>query len=203
MPSLCRKKKFVFATEKMMSIEVRSLSIPDIKIIRPPKFGDHRGFFSETYNKRAFLEAGLQLDFVQDNHSLSENAGTIRGLHYQGEPFAQDKLVRVIRGRILDVAVDMRKSSATFGKWVAAEISAEEWNQILVPAGFAHGICTLEANTELIYKVTNYYAPQHDFGVRWDDPELAIDWPFAPEQATLSGKDRKQPLFRDVAQWFE
>lgn len=186
-----------------MSIEVTSLSIPDVKIIRPKKFGDHRGFFSETYNKRAFQEAGLVFDLVQDNHSLSAKAGTIRGLHYQGEPFAQDKLLRVIRGRILDVAVDIRKSSPSFGKWVAAEISAEKWNQILVPAGFAHGICTLEPDTELLYKVTNYYAPQHDFGIRWNDPDLAIAWPLAADQVTLSDKDKNQPLFRDVVHWFE
>jgi dTDP-4-dehydrorhamnose 3,5-epimerase len=189
--------------EIMMSIEVTSLSIPDVKIIRPKKFGDHRGFFSETYNKRALQEACLVFDFVQDNHSLSAKAGTIRGLHYQGEPFAQDKLVRVIRGRILDVAVDIRKSSPFFGKWVAAEISAEEWNQILVPAGFAHGICTLEPDTELLYKVTNYYAPQHDFGIRWDDPDLLIAWPFAPDRVTLSDKDKNLPLFRDAVHWFE
>lgn len=185
-----------------MSIEVTSLSIPDIKIIRPPKFEDHRGFFSATYNKQEFQEAGLAFDFVQDNHSVSARVGTIRGLHYQGSPFAQAKLVQVVRGRILDVAVDIRKSSSTFGKWVAAEISAEDWNQILIPIGFAHGICTLEPDTGIIYKVTSYYAPKHDFGIRWDDPDLAIDWPFAPSEVTLSDKDKNQPLFKDVVHWF-
>src|ERR1700730_2839221 len=181
-----------------MSISVESLRIGDVKILRPTKHGDHRGFFSETYNKKDLAEAGIQLDFVQDNQSLSQHAGTIRGLHYQGSPWAQDKLVRVVRGRILDVAVDMRRSSPTFGRWVSAEISASEWNQILVPKGFAHGICTLEPDTELIYKVTNYYSPQNDFGIRWDDPALKIEWPIAPDHALLSDKDRRQPLFRDV-----
>ena len=184
-----------------MSLDVRSLAIADIKIISPKRHGDSRGFFSETYNKKSFAEAGIDLDFVQDNQSLSEQAGTLRGLHYQGDPFAQDKLVRVVRGRIFDVAVDIRRASSTFGKWVAAEISADEWNQILIPIGFAHAILTLEANTELIYKVTNYYAPQHDFGIRWNDPHLNIDWPFPHEQIILSEKDKKQPYFEDVANW--
>lgn len=181
-----------------MSIVVESLKIPDVKILRPKKHGDHRGFFSETYNKRDFAEAGIRLDFVQDNQSLSENAGTIRGLHYQGAPFAQDKLVRVVKGSILDVAIDMRRSSATFGQWVSAEISAGEWNQILVPVGFAHGICTLEPGTELIYKVTNYYAPTCDFGIRWNDPKLNIPWPFSEDKLTLSPRDKALPLFSDA-----
>ena len=184
-----------------MSLDVQSLAIADIKIISPKRHGDSRGFFSETYNKKSFSEAGISLDFVQDNHSLSEQAGTLRGLHYQSHPFAQDKLIRVVRGRILDVAVDIRQGSPTFGKWVAAEISADKWNQILVPIGFAHGILTLEPNTELLYKVTNYYAPQHDFGIRWDDPHLKIDWPFPPDQIILSDKDKKQPYFDDVTNW--
>jgi dTDP-4-dehydrorhamnose 3,5-epimerase len=186
-----------------MALEVRSLDIPEIKIIRPAKFGDDRGFFSETYNKKVFAAAGLDFDFVQDNQSLSAQPGTIRGLHYQTPPFAQDKLVRVVRGRILDVAVDIRKSSPTFGKWVAAGISAAEWNQILVPAGFAHGICTLEPNTELLYKVTNYYSPANDFGIRWNDETLNIGWPVPESEAILSDKDRRQPLFKDVLHWFD
>ena len=185
-----------------MSLEVRSLEIPDVKIISPKKHGDLRGFFSETYNKKDFEEAGIRLDFVQDNHSLSPQVGTLRGLHYQGHPFAQDKLVRVVSGRILDVAVDLRRDSPTFGKWVTAEISADEWNQILVPIGFAHAICTLEPNTQLIYKVTNYYSPQHDFGVRWNDQDLNIKWPFSEAQLILSEKDKKQPLFKDLTNWF-
>ncbi len=186
-----------------MSFEVSELSIPEVKIIRSKKIGDERGFFSETYNKRAFSKAGLAYDFVQDNHSFSEQMGTVRGLHYQSQPFAQDKLVRVVRGRILDVAVDIRKASPTFGKWVTAGISAAEWNQIFVPIGFAHGICTLEPNTELVYKVTNFYSPEHDLGIRWNDPDLAIDWPFQETEMTISEKDRRQPLFKDVIHWIE
>lgn len=184
-----------------MSLEVKSLAIPDIKIITPKKFADPRGFFSETYNKKVFAEAGIILDFVQDNHSFSPNVGTIRGLHYQSHPFAQDKLVRVVSGRILDVAVDIRRSSPTFGLWVAAEISADEWNQILVPIGFAHAICTLEPNTEVIYKVTNFYSAQHDFGIRWNDPDLNIAWPFREDLVFLSEKDSKQPFFKDIVNW--
>jgi len=181
-----------------MSISIESLEINDVKILRPKKHGDHRGFFSETYNKRGLATASINLDFVQDNQSLSQHAGTIRGLHYQGSPWAQDKLVRVVRGRILDVAVDMRRSSPTFGRWVSAEISASEWNQILVPKGFAHGICTLEPDTELIYKVTNYYAPDCDFGVRWNDPKLNIPWPFGEDKVTMSDRDKALPLFNDA-----
>jgi dTDP-4-dehydrorhamnose 3,5-epimerase len=181
-----------------MSILVESLRISDVKILRPTKHGDHRGFFSEIYNKKELAEAGIKLDFVQDNQSLSQNAGTIRGLHYQMPPRAQDKLVRVVKGRILDFAVDMRRSSPTFGQWVSAEISASEWNQILVPAGFAHGICTLEPDTELIYKVTDYYAPSCDFGVRWNDPKLGILWPYSEDKLTLSPRDKALPLFDEA-----
>lgn len=185
-----------------MSIEVISLEIPDVKLITPKKHGDARGFFSETYNKTAFAAHGINLDFVQDNQSFSAQPGTLRGLHYQSPPFAQDKLVRVVRGRILDVAVDIRRNSPTFGKWVAAEISAEKWNQILVPAGFAHGICTLEPDTELLYKVTNFYSAQHDFGIRWNDPVLGIDWPFSEKDMVLSDKDTKQPFLKDITSPF-
>src|SRR5919107_1765563 len=143
-------------------LQVEKTAIPAVKIITPRRFGDARGFFSEVYSRRAFEEAGLALDFVQDNHSLSGPRGTIRGLHFQSQPFAQDKLVRVVRGRILDVAVDLRRSSATFGQHVAVELSAENWRQLLVPVGFAHGFCTLTPDTEVLYKVTAYYAPTHD-----------------------------------------
>lgn len=185
-----------------MSIQVVSLEIPEVRLITPKKHGDARGFFSETYNKNTFAAHGIDLDFVQDNQSFSAQPGTLRGLHYQSPPFAQDKLVRVVRGRILDVAVDIRRHSPTFGKWVAAEISAEKWNQILVPAGFAHGICTLEPDTELLYKVTNFYSAQHDFGIRWNDPDLGIDWPFSEKDLVLSDKDTKQPLLRDITSPF-
>ncbi|GAB3453075.1 dTDP-4-dehydrorhamnose 3,5-epimerase [Insolitispirillum peregrinum] len=186
-----------------MSIEVVSLAIPDVKVIKARKIGDHRGFFSETYNKKAFAEAGIDLDFVQDNHSHSSEVGTVRGLHYQAAPHAQNKLVRVLKGRILDVAVDIRRSSPTFGQWVAAEISAAEWNQILVPVGFAHGVVTLEPDTELLYKVTDYYAPSHDFGIRWNDPALGIDWPVSADTARLSAKDLAQPLFSEAIGLFD
>ena len=179
-------------------MEILETDIPDVKIIRPKKFGDHRGFFSETYNKKALSENGIDLDFVQDNHSLSTEKGVIRGLHYQTPPYAQDKLVRVIRGSILDVAVDIRRDSPTYGKHVKAIISADDWNQILVPIGFAHGFCTLEPNTEVIYKVTNYYSPENDAGIYWNDEELGIEWPIPEEQAILSDKDKRQPKFSQI-----
>jgi dTDP-4-dehydrorhamnose 3,5-epimerase len=181
-----------------MSLLVEATDIPDVKIITPKKFGDSRGFFSEVYNRNAFAAAGMELDFVQDNQSLSAQAGTLRGLHFQSPPFAQDKLVRVTRGRILDVAVDIRVSSPTFGKHVVVELSAENWRQLLVPVGFAHAFITLEANTEVIYKVTNYYSAANDLGLAWDDPELGIAWPAPPEGVTLSDKDRRHPRLRDL-----
>jgi dTDP-4-dehydrorhamnose 3,5-epimerase len=184
-------------------VEVTSLAIPAVKILRPRKFGDHRGFFSETYNRRALAEAGIDLDFVQDNHSFSAQPGTLRGLHFQTAPFAQDKLVRVVRGSILDVAVDLRHGSPTYGQHVRAVISAADWNQILVPVGFAHGVLTLEPDTELIYKVSNYYSPEHDKGLLWDDPALGIEWPVSKSEVVLSDKDRVQPRLADLGRIFE
>jgi len=186
-----------------MNIRVQNLEIPDVKVISGTKFGDSRGFFSETYQKRAFAEVGIAQDFVQDNHSYSAMKFVLRGLHFQSPPFAQDKLVRVTRGRILDVAVDLRRASKTFGKWVSAEISAHEWNQILVPIGFAHGVLTLEPDTEILYKVTNYYSPKHDLGVRWDDPDLAIEWPVTKSEIVLSEKDKSQPYLKDLSVLFD
>ncbi len=177
---------------------VRPLGLDGVFEISPRKFGDDRGFFSETYNAKSFAEAGIDLNFVQDNHSYSAAKGVVRGLHYQLPPFAQDKLVRVTRGAILDVTVDIRKSSPTFGKWVALEVSAEKWNQILVPKGFAHGFMTLVENTEVIYKVTNYYSPEHDRSIRFDDPAIGIDWPIPASGVQLSDKDQKAPLFADA-----
>jgi dTDP-4-dehydrorhamnose 3,5-epimerase len=182
---------------------VEDTAIPDVKIITPKKFGDHRGFFSETYNRRAAAEAGIHLEFVQDNHSLSADVGTIRGLHFQSAPFAQDKLVRAPRGRILDVAVDLRRSSPTFGRHVAVELSAENWRQLLVPIGFAHGFCTLEPETEVFYKVTNYYSPAHDHGLAFDDPALGIAWPVDAAKAILSDKDRRLPRLADCPLYFD
>ncbi len=182
----------------MAGFSVTSLAIPEVKLITCARIGDARGFFSETYNAQALAEAGISLTFVQDNHTLSAALGTLRGLHYQSPPYAQDKLVRVVRGRILDVAVDIRKSSPTFGKYVTAEISADAWNQILVPIGFAHGFVTLERDTEVIYKVTKPYAPKHDHGIAWDDPALAIDWPVSVGAAVLSDKDRRNPRLAEA-----
>lgn len=183
-------------------LDVEPTALPDVKIVRPKRVGDARGFFSEVYNRRAFAEAGIALEFVQDNHSLSASAGTVRGLHFQTAPFAQDKLVRVSRGRILDVAVDLRRSSATFGQHVAIEVSAENWLQLLVPVGFAHGFCALEENTEVIYKVTQYYSAPHDKGILWNDPALGIAWPDAASDATLSTKDQQLPRLSECPDVF-
>lgn len=185
--------------------EVRYIEtqIPNIKVLIAKRFEDSRGFFSETYNERTLAAAGIDLCFVQDNHSLSVEKGTIRGLHFQIPPFGQDKLVRVVRGAILDVAVDLRRSSPTFGQHVAVEISTENWNQVLVPIGFAHGFCTLEPNTEVIYKVTNYYAPDHDRGLLWNDPALGIDWPVSADVAKLSAKDKKWPRLAELTTLFD
>ncbi|MCV9910492.1 dTDP-4-dehydrorhamnose 3,5-epimerase [Brucella sp. HL-2] len=179
-------------------MQVRSLGLDGVLEINPRKFGDDRGFFSETYNAKSFAEAGIDLNFVQDNHSYSAAKGVVRGLHYQLPPFAQDKLVRVIRGSILDVAVDIRKSSPTFGRWVSLEVSAKKWNQILVPQGFAHGFMTLVEDTEVIYKVTSYYSPEHDRSIRFNDPAIGIDWPISSSSVQLSDKDQKAPLFADA-----
>lgn len=187
----------------MSMLDIEPTAIPGVKILTPKRFDDGRGFFSEVYNRKRYEEAGLKLDFVQDNHSLSERAGTIRGLHFQTPPFAQDKLVRVVRGRILDVTVDLRKSSPTFGQHVAVELSAEDWRQLLVPIGLAHGFCTLEPNTEVLYKVTNYYSAAHDCGLAFDDPALGIEWPVALSDAFLSEKDRKHPRLGDLPACFE
>lgn len=186
-----------------MPIGVTELAIPDIKIIRPAKFEDPRGFFSESYNAKAFAEAGIDLNFVQDNHSGSVAAGTVRGLHFQIPPYAQDKLIRVIKGRILDVAVDLRRSSATFGKWVATELRAADLTQMFIPVGFAHAYCTLEPNTEVLYKVSNYYSAAHEFGVRWNDPDVGIRWPVEEAAAILSDKDKRLPLLRDAQHLFD
>lgn len=183
-------------------MNVKPLSIPDVKILEPARFGDRRGFLSEVYNRQTLAQLGIELEFVQDNQSLSRPKGTIRGLHYQSPPFAQDKLVRVIRGSILDVAVDLRRGSPTYGNHVTAVISAEAWNQILVPVGFAHGFCTLDVDTEIIYKVTNYYSAEHDQGILWNDPDLKIDWPVSEETSVLSPKDRWLPRLGDIVSPF-
>jgi len=174
-------------------MRVEHLDIPDVLLILPTRHGDERGFFSETYRKDLLAQAGFDKEFVQDNHSLSRHRGVLRGLHFQIPPFAQDKLVRVVRGAILDVAVDIRKGSPTFGKHVAVELSAENWKQLLIPAGFAHGFCTLTPETEVLYKVTSPYSPEHDKGLAFNDSELAINWPFPESELILSEKDRRHP----------
>jgi dTDP-4-dehydrorhamnose 3,5-epimerase len=183
-------------------MQVEETSISDVKVLIPRRFKDARGFFSETYNAQVLHDLGIHADFVQDNQSLSVEKGVVRGLHYQLEPMAQLKLVRVTRGAILDIAVDIRRSSPTFGRSVAVEISAENWKQIVVPVGFAHGFATLEPGTEVIYKVTNYYSPVHERGIRWNDPDLKLDWGFDEQTAVLSERDRKHPLFKDATDLF-
>ena len=184
-------------------MHVECLNIPDIRVLSPKKFGDRRGFFSETYNKQAFAALGIDIDFVQDNHSYSADRGTVRGLHFQTPPFAQDKLVRVERGSVFDIAVDLRQGSSSYGRHVSAVLSAEAWNQILVPIGFAHGFMTLEPDTEVIYKVSNYYAPDHDKGLLWNDPALGINWPISEDEAVLSEKDRKLPRLAELITPFD
>jgi len=182
--------------------QVQSLAIPDVKVITPTIVRDERGFFSETYSRRALEQAGIHADFVQDNQSLSRAKGVVRGLHFQTEPFAQGKLVRVLRGSIFDVAVDIRQGSPTFGQHVSSVLSAENWSQMWVPVGFAHGFCTLEPDTEVLYKTSAYYAPALERGIAWDDPDLGIAWPFTGDAATLSARDRQWPRLRDVTPSF-
>jgi dTDP-4-dehydrorhamnose 3,5-epimerase len=182
-------------------VQIEDTAFSGVKLITPKKLGDERGFFSETFNAHSFAAAGIDIVFVQDNHSLSGLKGTVRGLHFQSPPFAQDKLIRVTQGAILDVAVDLRRDSPTYGQHVAVVLSAENWRQLLVPIGCAHGFCTLEPDTEVIYKVSNFYAAAHDHGLRWDDPALGIEWPeFAG--AVLSEKDKAQPLLSELAGYF-
>ena len=160
-----------------MGVRVERTPLDGVLVITPDKFGDERGFFSETYNRAALAEHGVHAEFTQDNHSFSATPGTVRGLHFQAPPFAQTKLVRVSRGAVLDVAVDIRRGSPTYGQHFALELSAENWTQLLVPVGFAHGFCTIEPDTEVLYKVDARYAPEAEGGVRWDDPALGIAWP--------------------------
>jgi dTDP-4-dehydrorhamnose 3,5-epimerase len=180
-------------------MQVVALAIADVKLITPRRFSDPRGFFAETFSRRRFVEAGLIADFIQDNHSLSRPAGTVRGLHFQRPPFAQAKLLRVLRGAVLDVAVDIRPGSPTYGAHVAVELSADRGDMILVPEGFAHGFCTLMPDTEVLYKVNRDYAPQHEGGILWNDPALGIAWPVTEAEAVLSDRDRKWPLLSELA----
>lgn len=184
-------------------MEFQETKLSGVILLSPRRFGDDRGWFSETWNKQALTKVGIDLDFVQDNHSFSAQVGTVRGLHYQSPPHAQDKLVRASRGRILDVAVDIRVGSPTFGQWVGEELSAENGKQLLVPKGFLHGFATLEPDTEVQYKCTDYYAPECDGAVRFNDPDIGIDWGISPETAVLSDKDMVAPLFKDFKSPFK
>lgn len=175
-----------------------ALRLPEVKLLRTKRLGDDRGYFAETYNRRRFAEAGIAAAFVQDNESLSVASGTLRGLHYQLPPHAQAKLIRVLRGRIYDVAVDIRRGSATFGQHAAAQLDAEQGDQLFVPRGFAHGFVTLEADTVVAYKVDAFHAPEAERGIAWDDPAIGIAWPVAATVVTLSGKDRHNPLLADA-----
>ncbi len=174
------------------------LDMPEVVLVTPKRFGDNRGYFSETFRKDRFSEEVGPFEFLQDNQSLSAEVGTVRGLHFQLNPRAQGKLVRCIAGAILDVAVDIRVGSPTFGRHVKVELSAENGCQVWIPPGFAHGFCTLVPNSILSYKVTDYYSAEHDRGLLWNDPDLAIEWPVEPEKAVLSAKDLAQPRLVDL-----
>ena len=175
--------------------------IEGVWIVEPKVFGDHRGFFMESWSKRSFEEAGLFYDFVQDNHSSSSVKGTLRGIHFQRGDKAQAKLVRCVKGAVLDVAVDLRPSSPTYKKWVAVELSAENKRQLLIPRGFGHGFVTLTDDVEFLYKADNFYAPEADGGIRWNDPEISVDW--GVENPILSKKDSESPFLKDAVTGFE
>ncbi|WP_374724064.1 dTDP-4-dehydrorhamnose 3,5-epimerase [Calidifontibacillus erzurumensis] len=177
-------------------MKVKETIFEGVFILEPHVFHDNRGFFMESYNKKLLEENGINIDFVQDNHSFSKDAGVLRGLHYQLKPKAQTKLVRVGMGAIFDVIVDIRKNSKTFGKCFSIILSEENKRQLLIPKGFAHGFCTLVPNTIVMYKVDNYYDPKYDRGIRWDDPDLGIDWPVSIP--ILSEKDKKLPFLKNI-----
>ncbi|HKS89315.1 MAG TPA: dTDP-4-dehydrorhamnose 3,5-epimerase [Stellaceae bacterium] len=183
-------------------MEVSPTAIADVKLITPLRHRDPRGFFSEIFRESVLRAHGIDVPFVQENHSLSVASGVVRGLHFQSPPEAQAKLVRVGAGAVLDVAVDIRRGSPSFGRHVAVVLSAAEGNQLYVPEGFAHGFCTLEPDTEVFYKVSRYYSREHDCGLAWNDPALAIDWPVAEAEALLSDKDRRQPPLAELPAYF-
>jgi dTDP-4-dehydrorhamnose 3,5-epimerase len=186
-----------------MKLDLLPLSQMGVYLIRSSRFADPRGFFAETYVRRDFVAAGLKNDFIQDNQSCSVLSGTIRGLHFQTPPFSQAKLIRVVKGRILDVVVDLRRSSLTYGQHLAVELSAESGDQLFVPGGFAHGFCTLVDNTEVFYKVDAVYSADHDRGLNWADPALNIIWPVASGDAVLSDKDKALPLLSALPPYFD
>lgn len=183
-------------------MEIVKTELPGVVMLTPRRFGDARGFFSEVYNRDAYAGLGIDVEFVQDNHSLSREVGVVRGLHFQSPPHAQAKLVRVGAGRVLDVAVDIRRGSPTYGRWVGVELSAEAGNQLYIPAGFLHGFAVLEPNSELLYKCSDFYAPDCDGAVRFDDPDIGIDWGIDPKAAILSDKDAKAPFLKDFVSPF-
>ncbi|MFT3731265.1 MAG: dTDP-4-dehydrorhamnose 3,5-epimerase [Hyphomicrobium sp.] len=183
-------------------VRVTQLDIQDILLVAPSRYPDTRGYFTELYSAKALEEAGIRDVFVQDNLSLSTKVGTVRGLHFQAPPHSQAKLVRVSRGRVLDVALDLRTSSPSYGRHVAVELSADNGHQVYIPSGFAHGFCTLEPDTEVVYKVSDYYAPSAEGGILWSDPDLDIRWPVRRENATVSDKDAVLPLLKDLASVF-
>ena len=184
-------------------MKIERLSIPDVLLVTPAKHGDERGFFSEVFRDDLLRPFGVEQSFVQDNHVFSASRGVLRGLHFQKQPHAQGKLVRCMRGAVLDVAVDIRTGSPTFGQHVAVELTAANWSQIWVPPGFAHGYVTLQPDCEIIYKVTGYYAPESETGVAWDDPALGIDWRLDPADLTLSAKDTRNPRLADIRTSFD
>jgi dTDP-4-dehydrorhamnose 3,5-epimerase len=185
-----------------MSLQIKSLGLDGVLEILPPKFQDDRGFFSETWNAQLLSDSGVKLDFVQDNHSRSIAPGVLRGLHYQLPPYAQDKLVRVVKGSIFDVVVDIRRGSPSFAQWTALRISASKWNQVLVPKGFAHGFLTLEPDTEVVYKVTSPFSASHSRSIRYDDPDIGIIWPMNASAFQLSDNDRMAQSL-DTAEVFD
>jgi len=185
----------------MNSLKTRPLSLSEVIEVTPRRFGDHRGFFSEVWSELRFAEAGIGTRFVQDNVSVSRTKGVLRGLHFQLPPAAQAKLVRVARGAIFDVAVDVRPRSPTFKRWAGALLSAEKWNQLFIPEGFAHGFIALEDETEVNYKVSTPYSPEHERSIRWNDPSIGIEWPFEGHPV-LSEKDERAPLLADVETGF-
>lgn len=184
-----------------MQIELTKL--PGVLILTPRRFGDARGWFSEVWNRETLAKHGITYEFVQDNHSFSAPVGTVRGLHFQSPPHAQTKLVRCGRGRVFDVAVDIRLGSPTYGQWVGEELSAENGRQLLIPTGFLHGFVTREPDSELLYKCSDVYAPDCDGAVRFDDPDIGIDWGIDTTSATLSDKDAKAPFFKDFKSPFQ
>ncbi|NPD21314.1 dTDP-4-dehydrorhamnose 3,5-epimerase [Alterinioella nitratireducens] len=179
-------------------MQIEDTRLSGVKILTPRRFGDARGFFCESWNRQTMAAHGLTYDFVQDNHSFSTQVGTLRGLHFQAPPHAQDKLVRCGRGRLFDVAVDIRKGSPSYGRWIGVELSFENGRQLLVPAGFLHGFVTREPETEIIYKCTDLYAPQTEGAVRFDDPEIGIDWGLEGREPVLSEKDAAAPGLKDL-----